>query len=822
MIGSLRISLGLVAIGLSAGLACQAQVSGPSTPPPPVAVSGEPAIPQAAGPELAPPATPSTKPASQPAEPTGNPAVETATPPAPTEPAPSTSDSGEKKGESDKPVENDKVDESEKVLEPSEIPPPDPAAKEEVLLAQAPARNDAAPKAANPFRRRVSAPEFPKGLEWINSRPLTKADLKGKFVLLDFWTYCCINCMHILPELKKLEQEFPNELVVIGVHSAKFETEKDAENIRAAVLRYEIEHAVVNDNEHAIWDTYGVSSWPTIVMIDPEGNGVWGNSGEFKAEAIREVLNNAIPWYREQKLLDEKPFHLELEAFGERDTPLRFPGKILADERGNRLFISDSNHNRIVIASLDGSLLDIIGSGAIGRADGDFKSASFNHPQGCFLHGDTLYVADTENHLLRKVDLKTKTVATIAGTGEQAAHAWPGLEQAQAAGRLPERWVGPPSTTALNSPWALWVHDKDLYIAMAGPHQIWKMPLDELEIGPYAGNGREDIVDGPLLPRTPYMQGFSSFAQPSGLSADATGLYVADSEGSSIRKVPFDPKKQVTTVLGSDNLPGGRLFAFGDRDGPRSVAKLQHCLEVVHVAGKLYVADTYNHKIKVVDAKTGECRTLAGINKNGIGAAGSTDDPPAFHEPAGLAHAKGKLYVADTNNHLIRVLDLATNKVTTLAITGLAAPGASPNAPAAAPKKPSFKGAVQEKVAATTLKPVDGKVNLKVSLKIPAGWKVNDLAPMSYWVDATAASGPIDRAALGRVKLPKPVAEFDVAVPVTSEGEEEVTISLTYYYCEDKREDGTCKVGSVVFTVPLKVAADGAAGPVKLAHTISE
>ena len=672
-------------------------------------------------------------------------------------------------------------------------------------------------KGANPFARRLKAPEFPKGLTWINSRPLSKEDLKGKFVLLDFWTYCCINCMHILPELKKLEEAYPNELVVIGVHSAKFDTEKDAENIRAAVLRYEIEHAVVNDSEHQIWNTYGVSSWPTILLIDPEGMAVWGRSGEFKAEEVKAVLDVGIPWYRDEKLLDEKPFVLELEAHGEKETPLRFPGKVLADEKGGRLFISDSNHNRIIITDLNGKLLETIGSGEMGQSDGDYQTASFDHPQGCALHNETLYVADTENHLLRKIDLKAKSVTTIAGTGEQAATAWPGIEVARATGVLPERWVGPPSSTAIASPWALWVHKQDLYIAMAGPHQIWKMPLSETEIGPYSGNGREDIVDGPLLPREPYMARFASFAQPSGLTSDGTWLYVADSEGSSIRAVPFDPKKHVKTVVGSDLLEYGRLFAFGDKDGPRNVAKLQHCLGVTHVKGKLYVADTYNHKIKVVDAKNGATKTLAGT-----GEAGSTDDPPAFHEPAGISHAKGKLYIADTNNHAIRTLDLATGKVATLTITGLTPPGASPGAPVAAvPKKPSFAGARQEKISQATVKPVDGKATLLVSLKVPRGWKMNPLAPMSYWLDSSQDAGPLDRTAFGRTKLEKPAAEFPVVVPVTGDGDDIATVSLNYYYCEEA-DEGVCKVGSVVFTVPIKISTDGSDAPVKLTHVIQE
>ncbi|HUE70627.1 MAG TPA: thioredoxin-like domain-containing protein [Pirellulaceae bacterium] len=665
-------------------------------------------------------------------------------------------------------------------------------------------------KPANPFQKRYDMPDFPKDLDWINSKPLTMGKLKGKFVILDFWTFCCINCLHILPELKKLEKKYPNELVVIGVHSAKFENEKITENILSAVLRHEIEHPVVNDADHVMWDTLGISSWPTILLIDPEGKAVWGRSGEFKAPEVDEVLKAAIPYYRSQKLLDEKPFPLELASESQAKTPLRFPGKLLADETGSRLFISDSNHNRIVITTLEGKLLEIIGSGKMGRADGDYQTATFDHPQGMALLKETLYVADTENHLLRKVDLKAKKVSTIAGIGVQGRHPWPGLNEFGLDDDVPARFVGKPETTAINSPWDLWVHDGDLYIAMAGPHQIWKMTLDESEIGPYAGNGREDIVDGPLLPRQPYAQGYSSFAQPSGLTSDGTWLYVADSEGSSIRAVPFDATQEVKTVLGTAGLPFARLFTFGDADGPPEKAKLQHCLGVAYADGQIYVVDTYNNKVKMVDAKTGHTKTLAGN-----GSAGSDDEAGTFDEPAGISYAKGKLYVADTNNHLIRTIDLATKKVATLNIAGLTPP--------AAPKadtKPTFKGAIQEKVALATLKPIDAQIKLEVSLEVPAGWKINPLAPMSYWVDAAQGNGPVDRTKLGKRKLDKPVAQFEVAIPVAGNGTDELTVSLNYYYCQEG-DDGVCKTGSVVYTVPVKIAGAGKES-VTLVHKIAE
>lgn len=511
----------------------------------------------------------------------------------------------------------------------------------------------------SPFPERIKVAEFPEGVTWLNTpQPIELQQLRGKFVLLDFWTYCCINCMHLLPELKKLEKAYPNELVVIGVHSAKFSGEQDSKNIAEAIQRYEIRHPVMNDANHVLWDRLGINVWPTLLLIDPEGYAVWGKTGETTFEKLDEVLKPAVAFYGRKELLDRRP--LDLSHPPEADTPLRFPGKVLADEARSRLFIADSNHNRVVIARLDGTLIETVGSGAIGRSDGNFTLAEFNHPQGMALRGESLYVADTENHLLRKVDLAARKVTTVAGVGQQARKPAP-------PGRLAK-----PLDAPLASPWDLLVLKDSLYIAMAGAHQIWRMPLSGVGIGPFAGNVREDIVDGLLLPREPYQEGFCSFAQPSGLATDGTRLYVADSEGSSIRMVPLPPAKLVRTLVGTAHLAKGRLFTFGDVDGTAQTARLQHPLGVAFYRGQLYVADTYNNKIRVIDPSDGTTTTLAGT-----GAAGNADgtEEATFDEPAGISAAGGKLYVADTNNHRIRVIDLGAGaKVETLTIAGLTPP----------------------------------------------------------------------------------------------------------------------------------------------------
>ena len=351
------------------------------------------------------------------------------------------------------------------------------------------------------------------------------------------------------------------------------------------------------------------------------------------------------------------------------------------------------------------------------------------------------------------------------------------------------------------------------------------MRLDHPAIGPYAGNGREDIVDGPLLPKQPYQPGASSFAQPSGLASDGTWLYVADSEGSSIRAVPLRPRQEVRTVVGTSRMEYARLFTFGDVDGPPQQARLQHPLAVAFHGGRLYVADTYNNKIKAVDPATGTTRTLAGTGKPG-----HEDNPPQFDEPAGISAAAGRLFVADTNNHLIRVVDLKDNKVSTLSIAGLA----PPKPPAAS--KPSFvlPGAARETLQPVTVRPESGKIRLTVDLQLPAGYKINEDAPTAYRVDFPAASGkeaspaeskpaprPIGREGLGKsIRVEKPAAKFEISLPVDAQtGRDTLEVSLNYFYCQSGAE-GLCKAGSVVWTVPIEVAPDAATSVVPLRHRV--
>lgn len=447
--------------------------------------------------------------------------------------------------------------------------------------------------------------------------------------------------MHVLPDLVRLEEKYPNELVIIGVHTPKFDSEKDTESIRKAILRWGVNHPVANDSERKIWQAYGVEGWPTVCLIDPEGYFVGGLFNEKVFTVVDKAVAKLVEEHRARRTLNEKPLRFDLARYHERgESPLFFPGKVLADAAGKRLFIADSTHHRIVITDLEGNKVAVAGDGKPGKVDGPFAEASFNDPQGLALLGNTLYVADRKNHSIRALDLKAETVKTVAGTGHQGT----------------ERRGGPALRVGLNSPWDLLARGRVLYIAMAGHHQIWTLDLAANRVAPFAGTGYEDLLDGP--------RGLSKFAQPSGLATDGQNLYVADSEVSAVRAVPFDVRGNVRTLVGKG------LFDFGDVDGTGRAVRLQHALGVAYHDGKLYVADTYNSKIKVLDPVRRTCTTLLGDGGGWFGEG-------LFSEPGGVSYAGGKLYVADTNAHRIRVVDLKTATVSTLRLKGVEAPRAA-------------------------------------------------------------------------------------------------------------------------------------------------
>ena len=625
------------------------------------------------------------------------------------------------------------------------------------------------------------APEFPEGLDWLNTEtPLTLESLRGKVVLLDFWTYGCINCIHIIPDLERLEAEYPNELVVIGVHSAKFVNESATENIRQIILRYDLEHPVVNDRDFEVWRTWGVNAWPTIVLIDPAGNVVGGDSGEGVYAKVAPIMESLVAEFTASGELDTTPIDFALESDGAPQTVLSYPGKVLADSAHNRLFIADSGHNRIVVADPGtGEILDVYGSGRAGYRNGFALEAQFDAPQGMALSDDgtTLYVADTNNHVIRSVDVATGIVDTLVGTGS--------------IGYPPTGGAAP--AVALNSPWGLTIRSGVLYIAMAGSHQIWSMDLAAGTVAPMVGNGRESTANGALTE--------AELAQPSGVAFDGAGrLYFADSESSSIRYADvLEADGRTGIVAGSDES----LFEFGDEDGAGTAARLQHPLGVAfsEASGTLLIADTYNSKIKEIDLATNTVTTRYGTEHGW-----ADGEAPLFYEPGGLSLAGDMLYVADTNNHVIRVIDLTSDTTTTLVLKGIEAFNPPPDTE-------DFAGEVVKLDPITT---GPGPGSFVLEFELPDGYKVNEDAPSSVqWFvsgDAVEMDEAADRSLTGATFPIEVAAEFTA-------GTSSVTADATVIYCRADAES-LCLIEQVRFLAPITVAADGPSARIPLLHTI--
>ncbi|MEE1618061.1 thioredoxin-like domain-containing protein [Brachybacterium sp. J153] len=438
------------------------------------------------------------------------------------------------------------------------------------------------------------------GRGWLNTggAELSLESLRGKIVLLDFWTFCCVNCLHVLDELRPLEEKWADELVVVGVHSPKFEFEKDPEALAANIERYEVTHPVLDDPELTTWSEYGARAWPTLMVLDTQGRIAGNLSGEGHAANLDALVGRLVAEAEADGTLRRGPAPTVLT---ERvPQTLRFPSKLVTLPDG-RLVVSDAGQHRLVVFQADGATVDeVIGVGTRGHADGEAAEAAFAEPNGVLALplevaaevGYDLLVADTANHLLRGVKvgqdrlLRSRTateVTTVAGTGAQ----W---MQGEA---LP-RGEGDARSFSLSTPWDLtWSRVLNrVVIAMAGIHQLWTYDPVTGALLVLAGTTQEGLVDGPAVT--------SWWAQPSGLDELPDGrIVIADSETSAVRVL--DPQTmRVATLVGQG------LFDFGHVDGPADVARLQHPLAVTALPdGRIAVADTYNGAIRLIDEGDG-------------------------------------------------------------------------------------------------------------------------------------------------------------------------------------------------------------------------
>ncbi|MDA8435411.1 MAG: NHL domain-containing thioredoxin family protein [Actinomycetales bacterium] len=607
-------------------------------------------------------------------------------------------------------------------------------------------------------RARVRAPELVGRGGWLNTggTELSLAGLRGRIVLLDFWTFCCVNCLHVLDELRPLEEKYADVLVTVGVHSPKFVHESEHGAVVAAVERYGVHHPVLDDPDLTTWKQYAVRAWPTLTVVDPEGYVVAQLSGEGHAHALDTLLADLVAEHESKGTLHrgDGPY----VAPAPREGVLSFPGKVLVLDDGT-LLVSDTAHHSLAHLDADGgTLLRRIGDGTRGLRDGDAAETRFSEPNGLALLppdvaaavGYDVVVADTVNHAVRGVDTATWTTRTVAGTGAQ--------------------WMqGEPSSgaalgVALSSPWDVAWFDGAIVVAMAGVHRLDRVDPAAGTVTPYAGTTNEGLVDGEL-PR-------AWFAQTSGLvvSADGDTLWLADSETSALRRVR---NGVVTTEVGRG------LFDFGLMDGPAETALLQHPLGVGMLPdGSVAVADTYNGAIRRFDPQTRTVSTLA----------------------TGLAEPSDVAVVPDADRgHVLLVVESAAHRLVRVAL-------------------PDEALAVEGTAYRTQRPPTDvaaGALDLEVLFTPPAGQKLDDrYGPSTYLV---VSSSPPELLAAGAGSGTDLVRALRITDPAESGVDAGVLhVSVRAASCDDPDAPGAaefpaCHVHQQDWGVPVRITPDGAA-----------
>jgi DNA-binding beta-propeller fold protein YncE len=469
---------------------------------------------------------------------------------------------------------------------------------------------------------RSRAPEFPAGLVWFNvEAPVRLTEQLGRVVLLNFCTFSSMACRQVLADLDYLGSKYRKDLVVLMVHSPRYPGEAGAVHLRQSINKHRLAYPVLHDPELKLWHSYGMKSRPTQVLIDRDGYIVGALSGAGKLARLEEVIRYQCG--KPSRIPPRAVSSSRIGRIAAASGTLSFPGRLVIS--GNKLFIADSGHNRILVTSPGGAVLRQYGSASEGFLDGKGESAAFNNPQGMVLVDDFLYVADAGNHAVRRIHIRTDDVDTIAGNGKvgTAGPLMPAL----------------PVSCSLNFPLDLAMKDGVLYIAMAGANQIWRLSLVDNRIEVFSGNGEAGLVDGP--------PGRAAFAQPSGVTVLGQQLYVVDADAGAVRGVDL-----VTGAV--KTLVGNRLYGFGNRDGTGAAALLQYPqdIKVDPKHRMLWVADTYNNKIRRIGLDTWFVSSPVvdcGLN-----------------EPGGLAFQGDTLYIANTNAHEILCINPDDGHASTL------------------------------------------------------------------------------------------------------------------------------------------------------------
>ncbi len=457
------------------------------------------------------------------------------------------------------------------------------------------------------------APELPDTLEWLNlARPLRMSELRGRACALAFVSAGSAWSQQRLQELARLQARHGDRLQVLAVHVPRFEHERDARRTARRLALQGLGFPLAHDADWVAWQQFGIEAWPTVVLVDGEGR-------------VRErVVGAADPVALESRVAElaaatsARPgAAFALRPQPQPAMPLRHPSGIAVG--ADYLYVADSGHHRILECDHAGRVLRQFGTGRPDLLDGPADLAAFQRPHGLDLQRDALYVADSGNHAVRRIHLRSGEVETLLGNGRAAAPA-----------------VGEVSTAAstpLDHPRAVLLSGGMLFVACRGDNRVWRYDLASRRLEVAAGSGALAVRDGSGED--------AAFAEPVALAAVQQLLYVCDAAGSAIRSLN-ERTGQVSTLVGQDPWDHGRA------DGARHAARLQdpQAIALDPDAPVLWIADAGNDLLRTLRLGGGELATHS--------------LPERLHGPCGLAVAGGAVWIADTEAHAILRLDTRT------------------------------------------------------------------------------------------------------------------------------------------------------------------
>jgi len=461
------------------------------------------------------------------------------------------------------------------------------------------------------------APELSDALEWINVDPVRLSECGGRVVVLAFFNQASAYSQNLIDTLHHFALKHPQQLQVIGIHVPKYPFEREAARVADGVGRLGIRFPVASDPNYVAWQHYGIHGWPSLAIIDAGGGLRQVLAGEVVPQLVEETL---------QPLLSEAPMPLDggpLAIAGRRQpgtATLHHPAGIAIGEE--RLYIADAGHHQVLECNLHGRVLTRYGTGHAELVDGSPEECAFDAPHGLLLHREALYVADTGNHALRRINLRTGRVETLAGSGRPGTLTGPRIEN--------------PLEADLDRPWGLALDGERLYVSLAGQNQVWAWETSTGALVHVAGSGQFGHADGNARS--------ARMAHPAGLAVLQNTLYILESGSASLRRLSFNDGQLRTLV-------GGGLFEFGHEDGPRERASLTcpQGLALQVDSPVLWLTDAGNDRV----------RTL----RLGGGAVATARIEHTLRGPAAIASGAGAIWLVNTDAHQILRMDLESGEV---------------------------------------------------------------------------------------------------------------------------------------------------------------